>query len=125
MKLKTFLITVAIMSCGCGITSLLVPAQVMSLFGVESNPAISLLAQFSGLGSVALGLVPWFTRNMELSKAKETIIPAMLICNVIGIIISVLGTLSGAIKIGWLSSGLYTVFAVGYAWFLFSKSRRI
>jgi hypothetical protein len=125
MKLKTFLITVAIISCGCGITSLLVPAQVMSLFGVESNPAISLLAQFSGLGSVALGLVPWFTRNMELSKAKETIIPAMLICNVIGIIISVLGTLSGAIKIGWLSSGLYTVFAVGYAWFLFSKYRRI
>jgi len=112
------------MSCGCGITSLLAPAKVMSLFGVESNPAISLLAQFSGLGSIALGTVPWFSRKMELSLAQQTIIPAMLICNVIGILISVLGTLSGAIKMGWLNLGLYTIFAIGYALFLFTKAEK-
>lgn len=125
MKLKTFLIVNAIVSCTFGIMALLAPAQVMSLFGVESNPAISMLAQFSGLSSVTLGLVPWFTRKMELSQAQKTIIPAMLICHVIGGIISVLGSLSGAIEMGWLSSGLYFVFAVGYAWFLFSKSQKI
>ena len=125
MKLKTFLIANAIVSCASGVMSLLAPVQVMSLFGVESNPAISMLAQFSGLGSVALGLVPWFARKMELSQAQKTIIPAMLICNVIGLFITVLGSLSGAIKMGWLISGLYFVFAVGYAWFLFSKSQKI
>ena len=125
MKLKTFLIVNAIVSCTLGIMALLAPAKVMSLFGVESNPPISMLAQFSGLSSVTLGLVPWFLRKMELSQAQKTIIPAMLICNVIGIIISVLGALSGAIKLGWLTSGLYFVFAVGYAWFLFQKSQKI
>lgn len=79
MKLRTFLIAIAIVSCACGITALLLPAQVMRLFGVESNQAISILAQFSGLSSVALGLVPWFSRNMELSLAQKTVIPAMLI----------------------------------------------
>ena len=125
MKLKTFLIVNAIVSCSLGVIALLVPAQVMNLFGVESNPAISMLAQFSGLSSVALGLVPWFTRKMGLSQAQKTIIPAMLICNVIGLFITVLGSLSGTIKMGWLSSGLYFVFGVGYAWFLFSKSQEI
>ena len=125
MKLRTFLITAAFISCGCGITALLAPALVMSLFGVGSDPLISMLARFSGLSSVALGIVPWVTRNMDLPQAKKTIIPAMLICNVIGIIITVLGSLSGAIKQGWLSIGVYTVFSIGYAWFLFVKPRNV
>jgi hypothetical protein len=121
MKLKTFFVTAAIVSCGFGILSLLAPAQVMSLYGVEPNPAISLLAQYSGLGSVALGLVPWFSRNIELSQAQKTVIPAMLLCNIIGIIISILGTLSGAIQLGWVTAGLYIIFSIGYAWFLFTR----
>jgi len=125
MKLKTFLIVNAIVSCSFGVMALLAPAQVMSLFGVESNPAISMLAQFSGLSSVSLGLVPWFSRKMELSQAQKTIIPAMLICNVIGVIISVLGSLSGAINLGWITAGLYLIFAISYVWFLFSKSQKI
>jgi hypothetical protein len=124
MKLRTFLTANAIVSCACGITALLFPAQVMSLYGVESNPAIILLAQYSGLGSVALGVVPWFSRNMELSQAQTAVIPAMLICNMIGIIISVLGALSGTIQLGWATAGLYIIFSVGYAWFLFTKSQK-
>jgi hypothetical protein len=124
MKLKTFLITVAIVSCGCGISALLAPAQVMSFFGVESNPAILLLARFSGLSSVAIGIVPWFARNMGLSLAQQTIIPAMLICNVIGIIITVLGSLSGAIEMGWLSLILYAIFTIGFAFFLLTKVQK-
>ena len=123
MKLKTFLVTAAIISCGCGITALLAPELVMSLFGVGTDPLISMLARFSGLSSVALGIVPWVTRNMDLSQAQKTIIPAMLICNVIGIIITVLGSLSGAIRQGWLSTSLYFIFAAGYAWFLFKKTK--
>jgi hypothetical protein len=125
MKLKTFLVTTAIISCGCGITALLAPALVMSLFGVGSNPLISMLARFSGLSSVALGIVPWVTRNMDLSQAQKTIIPAMLVCNVIGIIITVLGSFSGAIRQGWLSIGTYTVFSIGYTWFLFVKPQEV
>lgn len=125
MKLKTFLIVNAIVSCSFGAMSLLFPEQVMSLYGAEPDEAISMLAQYSGLGSVALGLVPWFARNMELSQAQKTVIPAMLICNVIGLLITVLGSISGVLKMGWPTSGLYFVFAVGYAWFLFSKSQKI
>jgi len=62
---------------------------------------------------------------MDLSQAQKTIIPAMLACNVIGIIITVLGSLSGAIRQGWLSTGLYTVFSIGYTWFLFVKPQKV
>lgn len=43
------------------------PVQVLSLFGIESYLVISMFAQFTGPGSVALGIIPWFTRKMELS----------------------------------------------------------
>lgn len=124
MKLKTFLIINAILYSAFGTMSLLFPAQVMSFYGVEPNTAISLLARYSALGSVALGLVPWFSRNMELSQAQKTIIPAMLICNVIGIIVSVSGSLSGTINGGWSLTASYLVFVIGYAWFLFTKSQK-
>lgn len=125
MRLKTFLIVNAIVSCLFGIVALLAPVQALSLFGVVSNPVISMLARFTGLGSVALGLVPWFTRNMKLSQAKKTIIPAMLICAVIGIFISVSGLLSDGMNMGWPPAVMYLVYAVVYAWFLFSKSQKI
>jgi hypothetical protein len=123
MKLKTFLIASAICSFGFGIPSLLIPSQVMNSYGVELNPAILLLAQYSALGTISMGLISWFSRNMELSLAQKTIIPALLICNIIGIIISAIGALSGAIKFGWITAGLYLIFAVGYAWFRFNKTK--
>jgi hypothetical protein len=119
MNLRNILTANAIVSCGFGIISLLTPAQVMRLYGVEPNPAISQLAQYSGLGSFALVIVPWSSRNMKLSQAQKTIIPAVLIYNVIGIFISVLGALSGTIHLGWVIAGLYIIFSVCYAWFLF------
>ena len=122
MKLKAFLIAGAICSLGFGIPSLLIPSQVMSSYGVELNPAILLLARYSALGTVSMGLLSWFSRNMELLLAKKTIIPVLLISNIIGIIISAMGALAGTIKSGWLTAGLYLIFAVGYAWFLFKKT---
>lgn len=125
MKLKTFFVVNAIVSCLFGIVALLAPAQALSLFGVETDPVISMLARFTGLGSVALGLVPWFARDMELYQAKNTIIPALLICAVIGIVVSVLGLLSDGMKMGWPPAFMYLVYAVGYAWILFSRSQKI
>ena len=123
MKLKTFLIINAILSCALGLSSLLMPKQVMILYGFQVNPAIILLAQYSALGSIVLGLVPWFSRNIELAQARKTIIPVLLISNVIGVIITVLSVVSGTMKLGILTALLYSVFAAGYAWFQFFKTK--
>ena len=124
MKLKCLLIVNAIVLGCSGIWALLSPSSVLSLYGVESGPAVQLMAQYSGLGSLAIALVAWFCRNVEDLKAQRAISMAFLICYVIGIIVSVFGTISGTMRIGWAVVLLYLLFALGYAYILLFKMER-
>jgi len=66
-------------------------------------------------------LVAWFARNVEDRKAQSAIILAFLITNIIGIIISISGIISGVMKDGWPVVGIYLLFALGYGYFLLFK----
>ena len=121
MKLRFFLIANAVVLGVSGLCAVILPKSVLSLYGVTSDPAATLMAQYAGLGSIAISLIAWFGRDMNEAQAKKLIIPAFLISFGIGVIISVLGTISGIMKIGWAVVGLYLVFALGYAYFQFFK----
>jgi hypothetical protein len=121
MKLKYLLVVNAIVLGGSGLGAILMPAKVISLYGVELGREVIMMAQYAGLGSVAIGLVAWFSRNVEDIKAQRAIILAFLITYAIGIIISVQGTISGVMKVGWPVIILYLVLALGYAYFQFMK----
>jgi hypothetical protein len=127
MKLKGLLIVNAVVLGGSGIFALLLPDRVLTLYGVESDSAIQLMAQYAGLGSLVIGLVAWFSRNVKDSKAQNSIVLAFFISYVIGAIVSVLGTISGIMKVGWAVVGLYLVFALTYGYMLvknFSQVKR-
>jgi hypothetical protein len=121
MKLKNLLIVNAIVLGGSGISAVLMPSKVLSFYGVELNPAVLMMAQYAGLGSIAIGLVAWFSRNVEDLKAQCAIVLAFLITYVIALIISVQGTISGVMKVGWPVVVLYSLLASGYAYFQFIK----
>lgn len=121
MKLKSLLIVnAAVLGCS-GIAAILLPSSVLSIYGVESGPAVKLMAQYAGLGSLVIGLIAWFSRNVKDVKAQNAIILAFLITYAIGVIVSVFGTLSGLMKIGWAVVGIYLFFSVAYASILFQK----
>jgi len=121
MKFRILLIVNAIVFGFSGILALLFPTRVLSLYGVESGPAVQLMAQYAGLGSLAIALVALFGINLKDLKAQFAIKLAFLITYVIGVIISVLGTISGLMKIGWAVVGLYLLFAIGYTVILLLK----
>lgn len=123
MKLKSLLTANAIVLGASGIFALFLPAKVLSMYGVEPGASVELMAQYSGLGSLAIGLLTWFARNVRDLQTRRALIPALLITYVIGIIISLLGTISGVMKIGWPVIGIYLLFALGYAYFQFIKTR--
>lgn len=121
MKIKSLLlVNAAVLGC-CGIGAILLPSTVLSLYGVESGPAVQLMAQYAGLGSLVIGLIALFGRNVKDAKAQNAIILAFLITYVTGVIVSFLGTISGIMKIGWAVVGIYLLFALAYAYILFSK----
>jgi hypothetical protein len=118
MKLRSLLIVNAIVLGCSGILALLLPSTVMSLYGVESGPAAQLMAQYAGLGSLVIALVAWFSRNVTDTKALKAITLAFFITYILGVIISILGTLSGTMTIGWAVVGIYLLFASGYGYIL-------
>ncbi len=121
MKLKTLLVLNAVIGAVSALTAILFGEKVLSMYGVDSNPAASLMGQYSALGTIAMALVAWFARNVEDMKAQRAIILAFLITNVLGVIISLSGIISGVMKDGWPVVGIYLLFALGYAYFQFFK----
>jgi len=124
MKLRIFLIINAIIMLCQGAYAMLLPATVLSQYGVSHGPVESFMAQYAGMGTFVMGLLALFSRNITDHKAQRAVILTLLIANVIGITISVVGMISGVIGApGWLVVGFYLFFVLGYAYFLFLKPR--
>ena len=123
MKLKTLLIINAVVVGCSGILAILFPTAVLSLYGVEPGPAVQLMAQYAGMGSLVIALLAWFSRNVKDHKAKMAIILAFVITYITGIIISLIGTLAGIMKIGWAVVGIYLLFALCYVYALITEMR--
>ena len=122
MRLKYLLILNAVICFVYGITFLLSPTTVLSLHGVAVDPNTRLMGQFYGVELVGIGLLTWLARDAEDSKARQAMILALLISDVIGVIIASLGTLSGVMNaLGWSGAAVYAVLAVGYGYFQFAK----
>lgn len=123
MKLKTFFIFNAILFGASGIIAIFFTEKVLLLYGVGANPTSLFMGQYAGLGSIAIALVTWFTRNIEDKKTQRTIVLALFITTIIGVVISISGIISGVMERGWLVVGIYFLFAAGYAYFLSLKEK--
>jgi NAD/NADP transhydrogenase beta subunit len=122
MKLKHLLIINAVVCFVYGITFVLSPATVLSLHGLAQDPSAKLTGQFYGSALIAIGLLTWLARNVTDSEARRAIILALLISDVIGVVIAVLGTVSGPMNaFGWSGAAVYALLALGYGYFQFMK----
>ena len=122
MKLSNLLVVNAIVALVYGISFVLAPATVLSLYGMTQGPSEALAGQYFGVALIAIGLLTWFARNVADSEAQRAIILALLIADVIGVIVSVLGTVSGPMNaVGWSAVGIYVLLALGFGYFQFMK----
>ena len=122
MKLRNLLVINAIVALVYGIILVLTPATMLSLHSVTQGPGEKLMGQYFGSALIAIGLLTWFARDVADSEAQRAIILALLISDVIGVIVSVLGTVSGVMSaVGWSAVGIYLLLALGYAYFQFVK----
>jgi hypothetical protein len=122
MKLSNLFTINAIVALVYGISFVLVPTTVLSLYGVTQGPGERLMGQYFGVALIAIGLLTWFARNVTDSDAQRAVILALLISFVIGVIVSILGTVSGVMNaVGWSAVVIYLLFSLGYAYFQFMK----
>jgi hypothetical protein len=55
MKLKTLFLLNAVVGAVSALTAILFGEEVLSMYGVDSNPAASLMGQYSALGTTVWG----------------------------------------------------------------------
>ena len=124
MKLKHLFIINAIISLGYALGELLITETMFSLyFGTETTTAEALLvARYFGWGLLAVGLICAFVANAPPSEAKQAIVKALFIADVVGIIVSLMGILDGTFNaLGWSAVVIYVFLAAGYGYFWFIK----
>ena len=122
MKLRNLLIINAIVALVYGISFVLIPTTLLSLYGMTQGTSEALAGQYFGVALIAIGLLAWFARNVTDSEAQRAIILALLISDVIGVIVSVLGTVSGVMSaVGWSAVVIYLLLALGFGYFQFVK----
>ena len=122
MRLSSFLILNAVIALVFGIGFVLVPGTMGTLYGMTPGPEVNLAGQFFGVELIAVGLLCWLARDVSDSAAQRAMILAFLIADVIGLIVSIMGTLSGVFNaVGWSAVVIYLVLSLGFAYFQFMK----
>ena len=122
MKLSTLLVITAVVTLVYGVCFVLVPTTVLSIYGMTQGPGEALMSQYFGTSLIFAGLVAWLIRKVTDASAQRAVVLAFLITDVVGLIISLMGTLSGVMSsVGWTAVAIYFLLAVGYASFQFKK----
>src|SRR4030043_1171745 len=122
MNLKTLMILKAIVCLSLGGLLLLAPSFGFSLFGATVTDDGTFPAREYGAALIGTLLLTWFARNAGESQARRAIILDLFIYDAIGVVITIIATLSGVLNwLGWAVVVLYLFFAVGYGYFWFQK----
>ena len=122
MKFSTFMVVYAVVSAVFGLGFVLMPGQLLPIYGVEPDAALRLIGQFFGAAIISLAILAWLVKNLSDSEARRAIILALFVGEAIGFIFALIGQFNGILNVlGWSVVVVYLIFTLGLAYFQFSK----
>ena len=123
MKFSTFMVVYAVVSAAFGLGFVLMPGQLLPIYGVDPDLALRLIGQFFGAALLSLAILAWLVRSLSDSETRRAIVLALFVGETIGFIMALIGQLNGILNVlGWSVVVVYLVFTLGLAYFQFSKS---
>ena len=94
----------------------------LMMYGMTPGVGEQLMTRFFGVSMLALGLLSWLVRNSRDSSVRQAVVPAFLVFDAAGIIVSLLGTLSKVMSPrGWQVVAIYLLLCLGFGYFQFAK----
>ena len=125
MKLKTLMIINAIVAIVFGVVFVMIPSQVLSLYGHGTGEVLDILnymGQLFGVALIAIGLLTWTARNSDDSEARKAIVFALFVSDCIGFVVTLIGQINCVVNaLGWSTVAIYFLLALGFGYFHFSK----
>jgi hypothetical protein len=123
MNLRILMVINTVIAGLFGIGFVLIPWQVLSMYGVQPNPAINYIGELFGAALIAFAVLTWSARNAAESDARTAIVRALFIGDAIGFILALIAQLGAVVNnLGWSTVVIYLFLAVGFGYFHFIKS---
>jgi len=123
MKLSILMLINTIIAAVFGVAFIVIPWQVLVLYGVQPNPALNYVGQLFGAALVTFAVLTWSARNTDESDAKRSIVLALFIGDAIGFIVALIAQINGIVNtFGWSTVVIYLFLALGFGYFVFAKS---
>lgn len=126
MKLNTLFAINAVVAVLFGLAFVLAPGLVLSNYGLSADDTASLLARLLGVEFIGYNIVTWLARQMDSKQARRYVVLSHVVSESLAGIVALIAQLSGLLNpMGWTSVGIYLLFALAYAYFLFVKPSAI
>ncbi len=124
MKLRALLVLTALVSLVYGVAFVLAPGQPLALYGITTGPGELLMGRFYGAALLGFAMLAWSARNVIDAAAQRAVVLGFLVFTVIGLVISVRGTLAGTMSgVGWSAAAIFLVFALGFGYFQAGRAK--
>lgn len=120
MKLNIIMIINAVVALIYGIAFVLVPVQVLSMYGVAGDAPVAFMSQLFGATLIGFAVLSWSARNAVDSDARRAIVLALFIAFAVGFMVALMGALEGFMNpLSWLTVVIYLFFASCFGYFQF------
>jgi hypothetical protein len=124
MKLSNLMIVKAIVCLVFGIPMLLVPATLMSLYGVTLDSYGMLMARLYGAALLGNLCLTWFCRSDPGSVALRAAVLHLFVYDGLGFIVALVAVVTGLMSaLGWSVVAIYLFFTLGYGYFQLMEPR--
>ena len=121
MKHSTFMAIAAVLALVFGLAFLLIPAQLLSLYGITLDLDGLWIARCLGSAFIGAAVTTWFGKNISQGDALRAILLGDFALAVTGLIVTVLYSIVAANALIWSSTAIYAFLAAGFGYFLFAK----
>jgi hypothetical protein len=116
VRLNTLLLVAGLLALVFGLSFLLAPAALLPLYGLQSDPATTLMSRFFGGALVQLGAVLYLVRDVQETATQRGLILAGVVGSAAGLAVALIGQLSGVVNVmGWSTVAIYGLLLLGYA----------
>lgn len=115
MRLNTLLLVAGLLALGFGLGFLLVPAAVLPVYGIQPDPATTLMSRFFGAALVQLGAALYLVRDLREAGTQRGLVLGGVAGSTAGLAVALMGQLSGVVNVmGWSTVAIYGLLLLGY-----------
>ncbi len=123
MRPNTLFLIAGVLALAFGLGFLLVPAAVLPVYAVGTDPATVLMSRFFGVALVQLGLTLYFLRETRDAATTRAVALAGVVGSACGVLVAAMGTLNHLTNgMGWSTVAIYGLLLLGYAGLLRART---